>query len=169
MKVLSLLQPWASLWVAGAKRIETRSWGTSYRGRVAVHASKGFGIDEKHLCSTSPFAAALGQLGIKTLADVPLGKLLGWVTLADCQEMASLPFGAQPHGMFAVAGSNPLLTRNEHAFGNYSPRRFAWLTSEERFLLAEPIPLRGQLGLRDLPADIAATLDALAGEGTVAA
>lgn len=154
MKVLSLLQPWASLWVAGAKRIETRSFGTKYRGRVAVHASKRFGVDEKHLCSTTRFAAPLTALGCKTLGDIPLGVLLGWVTLTDCQEMVAVPFGCEPPDAFCVASSNPALTPNEHAFGNYQTGRFAWLTSTERLVLADPIPMRGSLGLRDLPADL---------------
>ena len=42
MKALTLTQPWATLIAVGAKRIETRSWGTSYRGRIAIHAAKGF-------------------------------------------------------------------------------------------------------------------------------
>ena len=39
MKVLSLKEPWASLIAAGVKSIETRSWQTSYRGELAIHAS----------------------------------------------------------------------------------------------------------------------------------
>uniref|UniRef100_A0A6M3J354 ASCH domain-containing protein n=1 Tax=viral metagenome TaxID=1070528 RepID=A0A6M3J354_9ZZZZ len=32
MKAISLWQPWASAMALGWKKIETRSWGTSYRG-----------------------------------------------------------------------------------------------------------------------------------------
>ena len=39
MKAITLWQPWASLIAVGAKRIETRSWSTNYRGPLAVHAS----------------------------------------------------------------------------------------------------------------------------------
>lgn len=39
MKALTLHQPWASLIAIGAKRIETRSWATSYRGPLAIHAA----------------------------------------------------------------------------------------------------------------------------------
>ena len=38
-KVLSLIQPWASLAVLGHKKIETRSWNTKYRGELFIHAS----------------------------------------------------------------------------------------------------------------------------------
>jgi len=39
MKALTLWQPWASLIAVGAKRIETRSWSTKYRGPLAIHAA----------------------------------------------------------------------------------------------------------------------------------
>jgi hypothetical protein len=150
MKVLSLLQPWASLWVSGQKRIETRSWGTSYRGRIAVAASKGFGLDAKRLCTTEPFAQALHDIGINTLAQVPRGVILGWVTLVDC-----LPMGGM---LFPLNNRNPHLTPAECAFGNYGRGRSAWLTGNDRFILAEPIPFKGTLGLQDLDPEIAARL-----------
>jgi hypothetical protein len=40
VKALTLWQPWASLVALGVKSIETRSWSTSYRGPLAIHASK---------------------------------------------------------------------------------------------------------------------------------
>lgn len=40
MKALTVTEPWATLIAIGAKRIETRSWPTDYRGPVAIHASK---------------------------------------------------------------------------------------------------------------------------------
>lgn len=39
VKTLTLLQPWASLVACGAKKIETRSWATKYRGPLAIHAA----------------------------------------------------------------------------------------------------------------------------------
>lgn len=47
MKALTLWQPWASLVALGVKTIETRSWSTSYRGPLAIHAAKTTrGIDD---------------------------------------------------------------------------------------------------------------------------
>jgi hypothetical protein len=40
VKVLTLHQPWASLVALGVKTIETRSWSTSYRGPLAIHAGR---------------------------------------------------------------------------------------------------------------------------------
>ena len=39
MKALTIWQPWASLLVSGQKKYETRSWATSYRGPIAIHAA----------------------------------------------------------------------------------------------------------------------------------
>jgi activating signal cointegrator 1 len=39
MKAISIWQPWASLIAIGAKKYETRSWETSYRGPIAIHAA----------------------------------------------------------------------------------------------------------------------------------
>lgn len=39
MKALTLWQPWASLVALGEKKIETRTWSTTYRGTLAIHAS----------------------------------------------------------------------------------------------------------------------------------
>lgn len=40
MRALTLHQPWATLVAIGAKRVETRSWATTYRGPVAIHAGR---------------------------------------------------------------------------------------------------------------------------------
>lgn len=40
MKAITLWQPWATLIRAGAKTIETRSWATSHRGPLAIHAAR---------------------------------------------------------------------------------------------------------------------------------
>lgn len=40
MKVLSLTEPYATLIKIGKKQVETRSWKTSYRGELYIHASR---------------------------------------------------------------------------------------------------------------------------------
>jgi hypothetical protein len=151
IRVLSLLQPWASLWVSGDKMIETRSWGTDYRGLVAVHASKGFRVDERHLCTLEPFVSALTKLGFRKLVDIPRGCLIGVVELTGCLRMTDRP-------LFPVAseislGDDQRLTDNEREFGHYAPGRFAWTTGPRRWRFKTPIPMRGALGLRRLAGD----------------
>lgn len=40
MKALSVCQPWAHAILALGKNVENRSWPTSYRGPLLIHASK---------------------------------------------------------------------------------------------------------------------------------
>ncbi len=40
LKAITVHQPWASYIESGAKRYETRSWRTGYRGLIAIHAGK---------------------------------------------------------------------------------------------------------------------------------
>lgn len=40
MKCLSVKQPFANLIASGKKKIEIRSWKTSYRGELLIYASK---------------------------------------------------------------------------------------------------------------------------------
>src|SRR5690348_7650857 len=39
MKIITIRQPWAHLIVNRSKNIENRTWATSYRGPVLIHAS----------------------------------------------------------------------------------------------------------------------------------
>jgi activating signal cointegrator 1 len=98
MKALSITQPWASLVAIGAKQIETRSWSTRYRGRVAIHAAASFPVPARHLCigppgfGRSPFRVALLAGGYKgpvldgrriSTGDLPLGAVIATATLVD--------------------------------------------------------------------------------------
>lgn len=38
MKVLTIKEPWASLIIEGYKKYEFRSWKTTYRGKILIHA-----------------------------------------------------------------------------------------------------------------------------------
>lgn len=146
IRVLSLWQPWATLWVAGAKLIETRSWGTSYRGRIAVHAGKS--LEGMSVCYQEPFAEVLAALGYDAFSKLPRGGVIGVVNLVDCKAMGPLAF--------TLDGNR--LSGREIAFGRYAPGRFAWITGRERTILAEPIPVRGTQGLGYLDAATIARL-----------
>jgi hypothetical protein len=39
MKTISIKQPWASLIIEGIKDIENRTWKTSFRGTILIHAT----------------------------------------------------------------------------------------------------------------------------------
>ena len=137
MHALSVMQPWASLIVLGVKRIETRPWHTGFRGRLAVHASSRLppGFDE--VVGTEAVRSALRLAPWQRL---PRGVLLGTVELRDCVRVEDLDLDA--------------IGNAEISFGNFSPGRWVWLLADAR-PLAEPVPLRGRLGVfetGDLPA-----------------
>ena len=75
MKVLSVRQPYASLVICGVKDIENRSWSTTYRGELGIHASK-----------TMTYRALEedSRLDAFELEDLPTGVILGTVILTDC-------------------------------------------------------------------------------------
>lgn len=135
MRAITLRQPWASLIALGAKRIETRSWRTSYRGWLAIHAAKTFLAPERALCEQEYFRAAL--LADESLdparplaGQLPRGCILAVARLDDCLPTGGIQLPGEP----------------ERSFGDYTPGRFAWYLSQVQ-RLPQPIPARGALGL----------------------
>jgi hypothetical protein len=129
-KVLSLLQPWASLVVMGAKKIETRSWTTAYRGPLLIHASvskKG-----KIIAGEPPFIKYIHEFN-----KLPFGSIIGQVELEDIVPIENL---------FYSDTMMNTLTLEEKAFGDYTKGRFAWLLSEPA-AFDEPIAIKGALRL----------------------
>lgn len=141
MKLLSLWEPWATLMSIAAKKIETRSWATSYRGWLAIHASKG-GLGRIEL------AHPLVAEALEGVALSP-GCIVAVASLTDCLPTvatASLP---------GVFDDYPQLeTWQELAFGDYHEGRYAWVTvASSLFRLPRPIPFRAAQGLIEVPAD----------------
>ena len=135
MKAITIHQPWAHLLVMGQKIHETRSWKTSHRGPIAIHAARKFTEDMRNLCGLSPFHESL-SLAPKKL---PLGSIIGVVNLVDCIPAEELELAVHP-------------TREEQ-FGDFRPGRWAWKMEQPR-LLEVPIPYQGKLGLFDVPNDL---------------
>ena len=148
MRFLSLWQPWASLVAIGAKRIETRSWETRYRGLVGIHATAAFPQRARTLCWQPPFASALVAGGVEHPGNLPRGAVLAVVRLVECR----------PTGTVRIS-------KDEDAFGDYAAGRFAWLLADIRRLPA-PIPAKGMQGLWGNPALEAQVLRALEVQGT---
>jgi hypothetical protein len=120
MKALSLTQPWASAIALGIKKWETRSWPTSYRGEVCIHASKKFPAWAK------VFAEAMGL----SLGSLPIGRIVCVCDLTECRQTATLA---------------PTLSAVETAWGDFSPERYAFKLENVR-VLREPVLARGALG-----------------------
>lgn len=153
MKVLSVTQPWASLIAIGAKKIETRSWPTKFRGRIAIHASKRFTSDDKDTCNFDPFRNALGEAygwnpkcfkGVHLVDPnvLPTGVILCTAELYDCQSIWYSPDIQNTRDWVYD------ILEKERAFGDFSAGRFGWFLRDVR-PLPEPIPAKGSLGLWD--------------------
>lgn len=154
MKGLTLTQPWASLVAIGEKRIETRSWQTSYRGPLAIHAGKGLKpVGNRaglcNLCLTDPFFSALFEGGIEGPDDLPLGAVVATADLAACLPTEHLDELLERMPSMADFEPSP----NEKAFGDYTPERFGWVLRNVK-PLSTPIPCSGALSLWRLPSEV---------------
>lgn len=137
IKALSLWQPWASLMAAGAKKIETRSWYTEYRGLVAIHAAKRFQEMERMVLGDKRFFNALAL-------DYPIsiaGKTRSPEDLAKALPLgAFVAVGKLTHCISTTRDLKliPSEKTDEFWFGDYSPGRFMWVF-DEIWKLSSPV------------------------------
>lgn len=161
MRVLTLTQPWATLVAIGAKKIETRSWSTAYRGPLAIHAAKGFPAGCRELVNDpydidlcKPFVTALRPHGYTSSTQLPLGAI---VAVCELKAIARIDyFKADPDAIYQPEWEGPFLNfgigglplpgEPELSFGDYSVGRYAWELVNIR-ALPEPIPAKGAQGL----------------------
>lgn len=154
MKALTLTQPWATLVAIGAKRVETRSWSTKYRGPIAIHAAKnldpvGGQAGLIRLCEqTEPFRTAL-----RDYRRIHLGGILAVAELVDV-----LPTGDHTLSRVRTHGANDW----ELDFGDYSPNRYAWFLGNVQ-RIEPPINARGAQGLWTVDEPLASFLAARVG------
>lgn len=145
MKALTLTQPWASLIAIGAKRIETRSWTTDFRGQVAIHAAKGLGpvggkSGLKDRCRMPAFAIALEGI------EQPL-QLGAIVAVANLVNVRRIDMRVRAEVM------SQIVTPYEIEFGDYASGRYAWILEDVK-PLAQPVPCSGALSLWEVPDDV---------------
>jgi hypothetical protein len=132
MRAITIQQPWATLIAIGAKRIETRSWATAYRGSLAIHA--GLNTENIEFFFEKPFRSVLEAAGVRGISDLPLGAVVCTVRLVNCIETTLIERYVQP------------FSEQERAFGNYEPQRFGWLLEGVQ-RCQEPVKARGRQGL----------------------
>lgn len=122
MKTITLWQPWASLVAIGAKKIETRSWATNYRGPIAIHAAK---KDPHAIIRKLPteiqqavFESICKHYGIQAgaLLKMKTGAVIATCNLADC--------------VLITPEFTDTLSEQEITFGDYTPGRWAWILED---------------------------------------
>ena len=126
LKVISLLEPWASLIREKIKVIETRSWKTKYRGELYIHASKKR-LTRKELISYEE------QLSLLNDTDFKYGHIIAKCNLVDCKYMDD--------ELINEVKKN----RNEYICGKYEVGRYAWILEDIEVI--DPIEAKGQLGI----------------------
>jgi len=128
VKALSVRQPWAELILQGRKSIELRTWGTNYRGLLAVHAGQ----------EVNPEACAVFALRPSTLAR---GAVLGTVRVVEMVPLDQEAWAA---------------LREQHlALGPYRSGLVGWRLADPQ-RLPQPVVLPGRMGLFDVPDELLA-------------
>lgn len=119
LRVLTVAQPWAWAICSGHKLVENRSWPTSYRGELLIHAGK---------AKDALKGFSLGELlpGVKFPADLPMGAIVGLVHVVGCHQLEE--------------ALNLNLDEN-FTFGPY-----CWQLDSGR-PFSRPLPAMGKLGL----------------------
>jgi len=125
MKALTVKQPWAWAIIHGGKDVENRSRPTKHRGRLYIHAGKGW-ADE-----------AIDTIGIQSLPDsfdeFLAGMVIGTVDVTDCHH-------ADDCHKFSKSG-----TCSEWAM----PGHHHWVLADPK-PVEVPFPAKGKLGLWNL-------------------
>lgn len=163
MKALTIWQPWASLIACGAKRYETRSWPTKYRGPIAIHAAA---KDPNKLPLQGKEAlerAVREEIDAGRCPEwcfMPTGAVIATAELVNVWHIVYHPgpnvdkarhidIGAEsmtedkhdPH-----FGDYFVPTDKEIILGDWTPGRYAWELANVK-ALPEPIPVKGKQGL----------------------
>ena len=127
MKVLSLTEPYATLIKEKTKRIETRSWKTSYRGELYIHASN-TKIPKKYRENQELMSLVKNK-------DYPYGQIICKANLIDCIKMTK-------DWIEKIKKEN----KKEYLSGIYEEGRYAWIL-EDIEILNHPIYAKGSLNV----------------------
>lgn len=156
MKALSIRQPWASLITDGPKRIENRTWKTSRRGWVLVHAAVSMGdgrdierargmviADNNLLCDTETplFSGLYPSAGFQK--QWRRGGIIGAMRIDDCVDKHTSPWFTGPHGFVigAVVKLPFLPVRGRQGFFEVS-------VSDEYLAQAHPLMTAADIGAK---------------------
>ncbi len=127
MKVLSLTEPCATLIKENIKKVETRSWKTSYRGELYIHASS----------TKIPKEWRKDKEFMELVKEIPLnyGNIICKCNLVDCVYMTK-------EYVEDMKNNN----HKEYICGKYEEGRYAWIL-ENIQVLDKPIKAKGHLNI----------------------
>jgi hypothetical protein len=125
IKCLTIRQPWAWAIIHAGKDIENRTWATSYRGPLLIHAARGMTHDEYtdgSLFINKITSRKEPSFRTPIPGDLEFGGIIGLIDLVDCVTVSDSPWFTGPYGF---------VLRN--------PRQLSFY------------PMTGRLGLFDVP------------------
>lgn len=127
MKVLSLTEPFATLIKEKKKYIETRSWKTSYRGELYIHASS--------TKIPAPWKDNKELMNLVNDVSLNYGNIICKCRLVDCIYMTD-------EFVTKMKKEN----HQEYICGIYEVGRYAWIL-ENIEVIEFPIQAKGHLGI----------------------
>ncbi len=131
MRAITLWQPYATAIACGSKTIETRSWNTDYRGRIAIHAAKRWTPKQRRFAQIE---VNLGRLP----PQIHLGMVVATAEIVDVRTSEEL--------LPTIDGAN-------RTFGDFAPGRFGWML-ENIQPLREPFPWVGRQRFFTIPDEL---------------
>lgn len=165
MKAITILEPWASLIAYGDKKIETRSWETRYRGKIAIHAARSSKVvDRPQLFGAIPAFLKLMSKHVEENKrneymrdNLDLGCVIAVADLVDCRKiigtkdetvnLKGIGEAVIPNSKIILDGEKEIDGVSECDLGDYTPGRYAWILENIRRI--EPVPARGQQRIWD--------------------
>ena len=160
MKALTLWEPWATLIALGVKRYETRSWGTKYRGPLAIHAAKrrpekGFRMEFSRPAKSDSHIARPIMDSVCVDAEHIWAPAITWSdgsTTAALEESVLLTFGAvvctcELTGCRQMSAGDVAHAKatGEFEVGGWEVGRWAWKIEKVK-RLAPPVSAKGSQG-----------------------
>jgi hypothetical protein len=149
MKVISIKDPWATLIIRGVKDVENRRQQTHYRGPLAIQVSQTYDMGAHR----DPVAAATmvddDRVRRLTRADMPRGVIIGVVDLVGCHRHFRTGNGCETSAAHMRATICSLWGQ---------PDVWHYELANPR-MLAEPILMKGSLGIRSLDPALVAEIE----------
>ena len=109
---ISIRQPWAWAIIHAGKDVENRSWSTSFRGPVCIHAAKGMTAAE--FDDFIEFARILNRrdiwqkdIWVPDPKDLPRGGIVGVAEITGCVNRSASAWFSGPWG-FVIANARPV-------------------------------------------------------------
>lgn len=130
MKALTICQPFAHLIARGVKRVENRTWSTSYRGPLAIHAGKSMAWTNQ----------ATVDRWVEWGDPMAFGAVVGMAKLIDVLHIDKIKSGD-------CEDSYPWLHAHEHVSGPW-----CWVLGD--VVRIAPVKWKGAQGFWDLPDEI---------------